>query len=73
MFALPIDGDQIVVTASRFSEEEAKSPASVLLIDADRIERLGEPLVPSLLRLAPSVRASRARLVRRRASSSEMR
>ena len=55
MFALPIDGDQIVVTASRFSEEEAKSPASVLLIDADRIERLGEPLVPSLLRLAPSV------------------
>lgn len=55
MFALPIDNDQIIVTASRFSEEEATSPASVLVIDRERIERLGEPLVPALLRLAPSV------------------
>jgi vitamin B12 transporter len=52
---LPIDNDQIVVTASRFSEEESKSPASALVIDEQRIERLGEPLVPALLRLAPSV------------------
>ena len=55
MFAAPIDSDQIIVTASRFSEEETKSPASVLVIDRERIERLGEPLVPALLRLAPSV------------------
>ncbi len=55
MFALPIDNDQIIVTASRFSEEETKSPASVLVIDRERIERLGEPLVPALLRLSPSV------------------
>lgn len=55
MLALPIDTDQIVVTASRFSEEETKSPASVKLIDSQRIKRLGEPLVPALLRLTPSV------------------
>ena len=56
MFAPPsIDNDQIIVTASRFSEEETKSPASVLVIDPQKIERLGEPLVPALLRLAPSV------------------
>ena len=55
MPALPVDSDQIVVTASRFSEEEAKTPASVLVIDSERIERLGEPLIPALLRLAPSL------------------
>ncbi|MFL6787247.1 MAG: TonB-dependent receptor, partial [Sphingomicrobium sp.] len=55
MPALPIDSDQIVVTASRFSEDEAKSPASVFIIDSKKIERVGEPLVPALLRLAPSV------------------
>ncbi|HVL30429.1 MAG TPA: TonB-dependent receptor plug domain-containing protein, partial [Sphingomicrobium sp.] len=55
MLAPPIDGDQIVVTASRFGETETESPASILVIDSQRIERLGEPLVPALLRLAPSV------------------
>lgn len=55
MLALPIDTDQIVVTASRFSEQESQSPASVQIIDSAKIERLGEPLVPSLLRLVPSV------------------
>jgi vitamin B12 transporter len=55
MPALPIDSEQIVVTASRFGEEEARSPASVLVLDSNRIEHLGEPLVPALLRLAPSV------------------
>ena len=55
MPALPIDNDQIVVTASRFSEGESNSPASALVIDEQRIERLGEPLVPALLRFSPSV------------------
>ena len=50
----PIDTDQIVITASRAPEEEARTPASVTIIDQDRIERLGEPLVPALLRLTPS-------------------
>ena len=50
----PIDTDQIVITASRAPEEEARTPASVMIIDGDRIERLGESLVPALLRLTPS-------------------
>ncbi len=33
----------------------ARTPASVTIIDSDPIERLGEPLVPALLRLTPSV------------------
>jgi len=53
--ALPIEPAPIVITASRVPEEESKTPASVTVIDADRIDRLGEPLVPALLRLAPSV------------------
>ena len=54
MFALPIDTDQIVITASRLPEKEADTPASVTIIDKQRIARLGEPLVPALLRLTPS-------------------
>ena len=50
----PIDTDQIVITASRAPAEEARTPASVTIIDQSRIERLGEPLLPALLRLTPS-------------------
>ena len=50
----PIDTGQIVITASRAPEEEARTPASVTIIDQNKIERLGEPLVPALLRLTPS-------------------
>ena len=46
--------DQIVITASRAPETEAQTPASVTILDQQRIERLGEPLVPALLRLVPS-------------------
>ena len=46
--------EQIVITASRSPEAEGASPASVTIIDAQAIERLGEPLLPALLRLAPS-------------------
>jgi vitamin B12 transporter len=55
MPALPIDSDQIVITASRAPEEESRTPASVTVIDQPRIERLGDALVPTLLRLSPSV------------------
>jgi vitamin B12 transporter len=54
MPALPISTDQIVITASRSPESEAQTPASVTIIDAERIERLDEPLVATLLRLTPS-------------------
>ena len=51
----PLDTNQIVITASRAPEQEAQTPASVTIIDKKRIERLGEPLVPALLRLSPSI------------------
>ena len=54
MQATPIDTNQIVITASRAPEQEATTPASVAIVDAARIERLGEPLLPAVLRLTPS-------------------
>ena len=50
-----IEQPAIVVTASRAEEDAAKTPASVTIIDGRRIERIGSPLVPDLLRLVPSV------------------
>src|SRR6476619_7205185 len=58
MPALPIDTDQIVITASRAPEGESQTPASVSIIDQPQIDRLGPPLVPALLRLFPSVAVS---------------
>ena len=55
MLDLPPETPAIVVTASRAADDAGQSPASVTLIDAARIERLGAPLVPDLLRLVPSV------------------
>jgi vitamin B12 transporter len=54
MAALPIVTDQIVITASRAPDREANTPASVTVIDQQRIERLDEPLVSALVRLTPS-------------------
>ena len=54
MPALPIDTGQIVITASRAPESDAQTPASVTIIDQERIERLDEPLLAALLRLSPS-------------------
>jgi vitamin B12 transporter len=48
----------IIVTASRAEEKASETPASVTLIDGLRVERLGSPLVPDLLRLVPSVAVS---------------
>lgn len=58
MPALPIDTDQIVITASRVPEQESETPASVTIIDGKKIERLDEPLVPALIRLSPSASVS---------------
>ncbi|HKX91809.1 MAG TPA: TonB-dependent receptor plug domain-containing protein, partial [Sphingomicrobium sp.] len=54
MPALPVDTDQIVITASRAPQNEARSPASVTIIDRLRIERLDQPAIAALLRLTPS-------------------
>ena len=55
MIPFAVDTDQIVITASRSVQDEARTPASASVLDSERIERLGEPLVPALLRLTPSV------------------
>ncbi len=55
MLTLPIDSEQIVITASRSEEELARTPASAAIIDQARIERLGEPLLAPLLRFTPSL------------------
>lgn len=54
MPALPIDTNQIVITASRAPASDAQTPASVSVIDQQLIERLDEPQLLSLLRLTPS-------------------
>lgn len=51
---LPVDTDQIVITASRAPESQAETPASVTIIDEKEIERLDQPFVADLLRLTPS-------------------
>ena len=54
----PIDTNEIVITASRAPEQEANTPASITIIDADRIQRLDEPLARALIRLVPSASVS---------------
>jgi vitamin B12 transporter len=46
--------DQIVVTAARVPQTKEKTAASATVIDDKAIERQGEPLLYSLLRLTPS-------------------
>ena len=53
-----IDQPAIVVTASRAEEAADRTPASVTLIDAEKIERLSAPLVADYLRLVPSAAVS---------------
>jgi vitamin B12 transporter len=54
MIQSPIDSNTIVVTAARAPETAAETAASVVVIDQQRIERFGEPLIAALLRLTPS-------------------
>jgi vitamin B12 transporter len=49
-----VERSEIVITASRVSQEQADTPASASVIDEERIERLGDALASSLLRLTPS-------------------
>ena len=63
MFQAPVDTppiitSEIVVTASRTPQEAAETAASVTTIEKPRSERLGEPLLPALLRLTPSTAVS---------------
>ena len=44
----------IVITASRVPQEQSDSAASVRVIEKETVERLGDPLAASLLRLTPS-------------------
>jgi vitamin B12 transporter len=56
MFDFPAaEQPAIVVTASRAEQEAGNTPASVTIIDGRRIERIGSPLIPDVLRLVPSV------------------
>ena len=58
---LPIaDQNPIIVTASRAGESADQTAASVTLIEAERIDRLGLPLVTDLLRLSPSAAVARS-------------
>lgn len=53
---LPIaEPPAILVTASRAEQATNETPASVTFIDAERIDRLGQPMVSDYLRLVPSV------------------
>ena len=54
MPALPIDTNQIVITASRAPVSEAETPASVTILDREQIQRHDEPGISALLRLTPS-------------------
>lgn len=55
MFAIPVFPEPITITASRVPAPEEEVAASVTVIDGTAIVRLGEPLVPALLRITPSV------------------
>jgi vitamin B12 transporter len=50
-----VPNTEITVTAERAPEQAEDTPATVTIIDEQRIERLGDALVASLLRLTPSV------------------
>jgi vitamin B12 transporter len=50
-----VPSTEIVITAELVPQRAEDAPASVTIIDEQRIERLGDALIPSLLRLAPSV------------------
>ena len=56
----PLAAETIVVTASREGEEKGRSPASISLIPAQRLERLGQPLLAEVVALTPSAQLSAA-------------
>lgn len=52
--AAPAADSDIVITASRAPQEKSQTAASVSVIDEEKVDRLGDPLVPALVRLTPS-------------------
>ena len=48
------DPSEIIITASLVPQAQSETAASTTVIDQERIERLGEPLASSILRLTPS-------------------
>ena len=50
-----IPTSEIIITAERAPEEASETAASTTVIGRETIIRLGEPLIPALLRLTPSV------------------
>ena len=48
------DSEEIVITASRVPQAQAETAASTSVIEEETIERLGDPLASSMLRLTPS-------------------
>ncbi|MDQ3477668.1 MAG: TonB-dependent receptor [Pseudomonadota bacterium] len=45
---------EIVVTAARTEQDKAETAASVVVVDEERIQRLGQPLLDGVLRSTPS-------------------
>src|SRR5688572_3782168 len=56
--ALPVDTQEIVITASRAPATQEETSATATIIDGKKVDRLGAPLLPSFLRLIPSVAVS---------------
>lgn len=54
----PVPAETIIVTAERGGERQDATPASTSVIQPDEVQRLGEPLLTSLLRLTPSASLS---------------
>lgn len=50
--------DDIVITASRLPQAAAEVTSSVTVIDAGTLDRLGEPLIGTVVRLTPSASVS---------------
>lgn len=51
----PSEPPAIVVTAERAPAERDRTPVTVSIADEARLDRIGAPLLPSILRLLPSV------------------
>ena len=58
MAVTPIDTNQITITASRTPEPLSETAASVTVVEEQRLRRLGEPQIASILRLVPSAAVS---------------
>jgi vitamin B12 transporter len=58
MAVTPVDTNQVIITASRTPTPLSETAASVTVVEEERLVRLGEPLIASILRLVPSAAVS---------------